>query len=66
MERTRIQTTREFYEIVRQYQKAHNLRSWSFALLQLAAIGYRVETGKEPPPVANDWGGNHNPHKPTS
>jgi hypothetical protein len=57
MRRLKIAATPEFREAVRQYQQARGFRSWAAALLHLAAIGLRVETGQEPPTPARPWGG---------
>lgn len=59
MPRPTINPTNEFYQAVETYRKSHQLKSWSQAVLALAAIGLESETGtKSPKPAKDEWGGN--------
>ncbi len=57
MPRPTLKVTEEFYQAVAGYQRQHNLKSWSQAVLELAAIGYKKETGDIPPKPYDPWGG---------
>lgn len=57
MPRKLITLTAEFKAAVKEYQKANKMRSWTEALLRLAALGYEQETGEEPPEPYVGWGG---------
>jgi len=56
-----ITITPEFKRAVADYQKTRNLPSWTAALLELAAIGYRQETGRDAPQRPR-WGGKRRPN----
>ena len=57
MSREKVTVTPEFKEAVAAYQAQHGLKSWSQALLHLAALGYEQETGTPPPEPFAAWGG---------
>lgn len=57
MPREKITVTSEFKETVAAYQAQRGLKSWSQALLHLAALGYEQETGCTPPEPFAAWGG---------
>jgi hypothetical protein len=52
-----ITLTAQFAEAVKEYQKANKIKSWTEALLRLAALGYEYETGQQPPEPYLGWGG---------
>lgn len=52
-----FQVSTAFHEAVETYRQQQGLRSWSAAFIALASIGYRAETGKEPPKASEGWGG---------
>lgn len=61
MPREKVTVTPEFKEAVAAYQKQRGLKSWSQAMVQLAAIGYQHETGTPPPDAyvaPGGWRGN--------
>lgn len=63
MAREKVTVTPEFKEAVAAYQVAHGFKSWSQALMYLAAIGYEQETGEpapEPAPGQGGWRGSEN------
>lgn len=53
----KITPSPEFKAAVKAFQQSRKLKSWSQALLHLAAIGYEHETGSEAPEPFRDWGG---------
>lgn len=57
MSRIPITLTDDFKEVVSDYQKANKLKSWTQALLHLAALGYEQETGQAAPESYAGWGG---------
>lgn len=57
MPREKITLTAEFKSAVSEYQKQHKFKSWSQALLHLAALGYELETARPAPNPSPGWGG---------
>lgn len=57
MPRPTLKVTDEFHKAVAAYQNEKGLKSWSQAVLELAAIGYEKETGKPAPKPHDTWGG---------
>ena len=57
MPREKVTVTPAFKQAVAAYQAQHGLKSWSQALLHLAALGYEHETGTPPPVPFAAWGG---------
>lgn len=57
MAQIRITLTDDFKEVVGKYQKDHKLKSWTQALLHLAALGYEQETNEDAPEPYSGWGG---------
>lgn len=64
MPRATISTTDAFWYAVAAYQAQRGIPSWSQAVLELAAIGLRSETGRMPPRPYVPWGGKREPRRP--
>lgn len=63
MAREKVTVTSEFKEVVSAYQVEHGFKSWSQALMHLAAVGYEQETGEQSPtpsPGQGGWRGSEN------
>lgn len=59
--RPTLNPTVAFYAAVAEYQATRGLKSWSQAVLELAAIGYQAEMGQMPPAPYAPWGGSRQP-----
>jgi hypothetical protein len=57
MPRPTVNPTDKFYKAVADYQRQHKLKSWSQAVLHLAALGLEQETGKPSPEAYKQHGG---------
>lgn len=53
----KVTLTAEFAEAVKVYQQVHGIKTLAKAVVQLAAIGYEVETGEPVSNPTNQHGG---------